>query len=108
MWYVYLFVILIFLAITYYYIFKKDVLSVSFISCIVYALSTLAAYISYKIDGSWNYVDIHQETAMYVIISVICIGIGEFFIRKILKKSNDNNQEKIELIKVTDLKILIW
>lgn len=107
MWYVYLFLILIFLAIAYYYIFKKDVLSVSFISCIVYALSTLAAYISYKIDGSWNYVDIHQETAMYVIISVICIGVGEFIIRKILKSSDDKNQEKIELIKVTDLKILI-
>lgn len=107
MWYVYLFLILIFLAILYYYIFKKDVLSISFISCIIYALSTLAAFISYKIEGSWNYVDIHQETAMYVIISVICIGIGEFFIKKLTKKSDYNKQEEIKLIKVTDLKILI-
>lgn len=107
MWYVYLFFILIFLAILYYYIFKKDVLSISFISCIIYALSTLAAFISYKIEGSWNYVELHQKTAIYVIISVICIGIGEFIVRKLTRKDKNNKREEIKLIKVSDLKILI-
>lgn len=107
MWYVYLFLILIVLAIIYYYIFKKDVLSVSFISCIIYAISTLAAYISYKIDGSWNYVEIHKQTVMYVIISVLCIGMGELFVRKLGKKQNYIIEEKVKPIKVTDIKIII-
>lgn len=107
MWYIYLFLILIFLAIVYYYIFKKDVLSISFISCIIYALSVLAAFISYKIEESWNYVELHQQTAIYVIITVICIGIGEFAVRKLLKKDNKDEKKDIKFIKVINFKILI-
>ena len=107
MWYIYLFLILISMAVFYYYIFKKDVLSISFISCIVYALSTLAAFVSYKIEESWNYVDLHQQTVTFVVISVVSIGIGEFLIRNLEKKRAYNKKEEIKIIRVMDLKILI-
>lgn len=107
MWYIYLFLILIILAIIYYYIFKKDVLSISFISCSIYAISILAAYISYKIEGSWNYVEIHEQTVLYVIMSVLCIGVGELLVRKLWKKRDKTIEEKAKLIKVTDIKIII-
>ena len=106
MWYIYLFLILIILAIIYYYLFKEDVLSVSFISCIIYAISTLAAYISYKIEGSWNYVELHKQTAIYIIISVLCIGMGELLVRKLVKK-HDYMIEEVKLIKVTKIKIIM-
>ena len=107
MWYIYLIIILACLAITYYYIFKKDVLSVSFLSCIIFILSTLAAFISYKIDGSWNYVELHQQTAIYIVISMICVGIGEFIVKKIICKNNKSEKKDIKFINVTNLKIII-
>ena len=106
MWYVYLFIGLIILAIIYYYIFKKDVLSVSFISCLVFALSTLAAFIAYKLGGFWNYVELHEKTVMYVIIAMVCVGIGEYLIR-IFYKNKKNEQNEIKLIEITHFKILI-
>lgn len=107
MWYIYLFLILIVLAVIYYFLFKRDVLSVSFISCIMYAISTLAAFISYKIEGSWNYVEIHKQTVIYVIISALCIGVGELLVRKLEKKQDYEIEKKVKLIKVTDIKIII-
>lgn len=106
MWYVYLFIILIFLAIIYYYIFKKDVLSVSFISCLVFALSTLAAFISSKLEGSWNYIEIHKQTALYIVIAMVCVGIGEYLVR-IFFKNKKKEENEIKLIEITHFKILI-
>ncbi len=106
MWYIYLFIELIILAIIYYYIFKKDVLSVSFISCLVFALSTLAAFISYKLGNSWNYVELHRQTATYVIIGMGCVGIGEYIVRMFFK-GNKKQENEIKLIEITHFKILL-
>ena len=106
MCYIYLFIILIFLAIVYYYIFKREVLSVSFISCLVFALSTLAAFISSKLEGSWNYIELHKQTVLYIVIAMVCVGIGEYVVRIILKNKKDKENE-IKLIEITHFKILI-
>ncbi len=106
MWYIYLLFILVFLAITYYFLFKRDVLSVSFISCVIYAISTLAAFIAYKVEGMWNYVELHSRTAMYIILAMICVGIGEYIVRVITNKKNEKKEELKPII-VTNLKILI-
>ena len=106
MWYIYLFVVLIILSIIYYYIFKKDVLSVSFISCLVFALSTLAAVISYKLGNSWNYIELHKQTAIYIVIAMICVGVGEHIVRIFFKKKKKEENE-IKLIEITQFKILI-
>lgn len=111
MWYIVLFCVLIVIAIISYFLFERDVLSITFISSSVYALSTLAAYISYKLEDSWNYVELDKNTAIYVIISIVCIAIGEFVVRLIQRKTKRKSKEKninsIEIIKVSNIKILI-
>lgn len=112
MWYILLFCILVVIAIVSYFIFDRDVLSITFISSAVYALSTLAAYISYKLENSWNYVELDKNTAIYVIVGMICVAVGEGIVRFFQKKKKLNNEEKeehnrIELIRVSNIKILI-
>ena len=91
MWYILLFCILVVIAIVSYFIFDRDVLSITFISSAVYALSTLAAYISYKLENSWNYVELDKNTAIYVIVGMICVAVGEGIVRFFQKKKKLNN-----------------
>lgn len=110
MWYYFLLATLIVLAIIYYKIFKKDVLSVAFISCTIYALSTFSALISFITENSWNDIDIGFATYGYIVLGMICVGAGEFFVRKItIKKKKDNaiKNNEIQFIKISDIKLII-
>lgn len=106
MYYIVLFIILCILAIIYYNLFGKDVLSPSFITCCTYAISSLAAYISYDNASSWNYVELKSKTVIYILIGIICFSIGELIV-KFFSVKKERDGEKINYIKIDFLKNIL-
>lgn len=105
MWYIILFIGLIILAIAFYSLFNKEVLSPTFITCLVYAMSTMAAFISYLFSG-WNNVNIQANTAIFILLGVVAFGVGELIYRKqkiriskkkTIEESDSSKKEKKEI-----------
>lgn len=74
--YTLLFLLLI-LAIFYYHIFGKDILSPSFIATVMFSISTLFACIN---ANEWG-VKFNSHTLIAILSTLICFGIGEIIVR---------------------------
>lgn len=113
MYYIILIFSLIVLTIATYKIFNKDIVAPSFIVCITYLASTVAAY-GAKIFNLWNYVELKPLTCIIIIVGVISFILGEFVTRKIMlkfikksKKRKVKEKENNKIIKVDKIKFAI-
>ena len=98
-----LLIILILLSIFVFFLNKKDLLSPSLISCLVYIFCTIFAIFG---QDTWNNIDISWKLIGIVTVGLTSFCFGEFVIRKILKNNNnsvikkdDNHLEPVHIEK---------
>lgn len=84
MYYIVLSIALTSLLIISYFIFEKDILSPSVITCCIYLISTIIAGFS-KLFDLWNFVEIKDTTVMLIFVGVLSFIIGEYITRRINK-----------------------
>lgn len=98
-----------------YLVFKKDIITPSFIVCGTYFFSVFSAYIA-KIFKLWNYVDLQPISVIIVIVGVASFVLGEYIIRKkiIMNKKNGLISEFLKkdiivskIIHISNIKYLI-
>lgn len=90
--YLLLFLLLI-LALDFYYLFGKDILSPSLIASIMFMISTFVAALNMRIWG----VTIHSKTIIVILSTLMSFGLGEFLTRFIFYNKERYNA-KIENI----------
>lgn len=103
--YISLIAILAILCIVSYNIFKKDILSPSFISCIMFEISAVLACIG---KYSWN----DEESLSGITIGIVVIGmisfiIGEYILKKFFYKQKKEIEAKHSIIKIKKYKYFI-
>ncbi len=98
------------LALISYKLFKKDILSPSFIVSVTYFASIVAAFLA-KIFNLWNNEEISFKIVSIIIIGIISFILGEFIIKKTiskLKKKKDINEDSnYKIIKISNIKMII-
>jgi len=113
MYYLILIIILAIFVLISYRLFNKDFLAPSFIVSVTYLASVSAAYIA-KLFNMWNYVDLGLKTTSIVALGVLAFIVGEYITRLIMKKikrtykiNKEKNTERDEIIKISNIKIVI-
>lgn len=88
--YIALIIVISILLILSYYLFRKDIFSPTFLSCLFFDISAVLALIGL---GSWNnQKDISVKLILIITVGLISFGLGELLIRKLfLKNKNDEN-----------------
>ena len=106
MTYIILMLILLYLIGFSYIIYGKDILSPSVISCCMFFLCTLFAFIGLF---SWNVIsDISFKAIVIIVLGIVSFMIGEFFARITTKKEKKNIEKReLKIIKIDKWKLIL-
>lgn len=101
--------LLLFMSILFYNLFKREIISPTVITCLIFFLSVLGAFLG-TANGLWNHVSkLQWKTVQYIILGIFSFGIGEFLSRKLRRNSRNKkaNVENSKIIRIDLLKNLI-
>ncbi len=98
--------LLLLMSIFFYNLFKREIVSPTVITSLIFFLSVLGAFIGTS-ENSWNNIsDLHWKTIQYILLGVFSFGIGEFLARKLRNARKEENQKKFENSKVIRVDLL--
>lgn len=84
-----------------YFITNKDILSAWFISNLVFALSTIVVIANQR---NWGF-DLNSKTFFVIVLAMICLGLGELFVRWLFSKRviNVHTKSTTKIVSVNPL-----
>lgn len=116
MLYILLSCLLLLMAIVFYRFFNREIVSPTIITCLIFFVSVLGAFLGTS-EGSWNNIfNLHWNTVCYILLGVFCFGIGELLARRVkvyihkrsVKQKNNDSGKIIHIDFLKNFIIIIF